>query len=45
MKCKYCGQIKKDVKTVNDPYSEDVYNKIVRRKLCKKCIKEIAEDI
>lgn len=43
LRCKHCGVKNIKVKTMDDLYYSDLYNKSVRVKLCPKCAKESAD--
>lgn len=44
-RCHECRQLKHDVRTVEDPFMKDVWNKVVVKPMCAGCRQESADAI
>ena len=44
-RCVECKKVKSSVRLVDDPYEADVNNKIIKKRLCRKCEQKLANEI
>ena len=45
MRCDSCGELKESVVICDDPFQEDVYNILMKTKLCSECYQDFCNDI